>query len=68
MVHAILDMFASASGLHTNVSKCQVTPIRSDPELVSLVQPLFPCQLLNFPCKYLSVPLSIYQLSIYVES
>jgi hypothetical protein len=60
---AILEIFAGASGLHTNVSKCQLTPIRCCPDQVQLVQRLFPCQLANFPFKYLGVPLSIWKLS-----
>jgi hypothetical protein len=53
LVRAILEIFACYSGLRTNVSKCQLTPIRCNPEQIELVQQLFPCQLFHFPCKYL---------------
>jgi hypothetical protein len=60
---AILEIFAGASGLRTNIGKCQLTPIRCTLDQVQLVQQIFPYQLVNFPCKYLGVPLSIHKLS-----
>lgn len=47
LLRAILETFAGASGLHTNIN---------------LVTQSFPCQLVHFPCKYLGIPLSIYKL------
>jgi hypothetical protein len=63
MVHAILEIFVGASGLRTNVSKCQLIPICCSPDQIVLVQHLFPCQLAHFPCKYLGIPLSIFKLT-----
>jgi hypothetical protein len=60
----MLDIFAAASGLHTNISKCQFTPIRCTQEQIGHVQELFPCQLTHFPYKYLGVPLSVHPLNI----
>jgi hypothetical protein len=31
IIHAILDIFVDASGLCTNIGKCQITPIRCSP-------------------------------------
>jgi hypothetical protein len=42
LARTILDIFAASSGLHTNVSKCQYTPIQCTEEQVALVQQLFP--------------------------
>jgi hypothetical protein len=55
LLKAILEVFVRASSLHTNVSKCQLTPIRCFEDQIALVQSLFPCQLLNFPCSYLVI-------------
>jgi hypothetical protein len=63
LLRAMLDTFVAASGLHTNISKCQLTPIRCTQEQISHVQELFPCQLTHFPCKYLGVPLSVHPLN-----
>jgi hypothetical protein len=57
----VLEIFASTSGLHTNVQKCQDTPIRCSQEQIDMVQHPFPCQLANFPCKYLGIPLSVHR-------
>jgi hypothetical protein len=55
----ILDLFASASGLATNVNKCVITPIRcSQPQIEAALQ-AFPCKVQPFPAKYLGAPLSI---------
>jgi hypothetical protein len=61
-VKAVLEVFAGASGLRTNINKCQFTLIRCTPEQVQPVQQIFPCQLVNFRCKYLGNPLSVYKL------
>lgn len=61
-IRQILEMFAGASGLSTNLSRCQMTPIRcSDTELAA-VQQVFPCQIQHFPCQYLGAPLSLSRL------
>lgn len=63
LMSVILDLFAAASGLHTNVNKCQVSPIRCTEEDLAAVLEHFPCQVAQFPCKYLGIPLLIYKLS-----
>jgi hypothetical protein len=61
-VNTILELFAAASRLHTNVSKCQFTPIQCTDDQIAVVNHWFPCPFVQFPFKYLGVPLSIYQL------
>lgn len=56
------DLFAVASGLITNIDKCQATPIRCDELAVSAVQEVFPCSVAPFPCRYLGIPLSFKKL------
>jgi hypothetical protein len=50
MVRAILELFAGTSGLHTNVNKCQFTPIQCSEEHIAMMHQWFPCQLVHFPC------------------
>jgi hypothetical protein len=61
-VRAILDTFPGTSGLCSNITKSQFTPIRCTEETIHLVQQFLPCQLVNFPFRYLGVPLSVYKL------
>jgi hypothetical protein len=58
----ILNLFAGASGLITNVNKCVATLIRCTDEMMAIVQQTFPCVVTPFPCKYLGVPLSLRRL------
>lgn len=58
----ILDLFAGASGLITNVDKCQATPIRCFDEMMASLQLVFPCVVTPFPCRYLGIPLSLPRL------
>jgi len=62
-LRAILEVFAAASGLHSNVQKCQASPIQCDLNDTCTILQFFPCRLSPFPCKYLGIPLSIYKLS-----
>jgi hypothetical protein len=62
LLRAVLDMFVRASGLHTNVAKCQFTPISCSEDQINTMHALFPCQLMHFPCKYLGIPLSFHKL------
>jgi hypothetical protein len=55
----ILDIFGEASGLRNNVQKNSVFPIRCDEEEKNVVQQFLPCQLLEFPCRYLGLPLTL---------
>ena len=57
-LHQILQLFAGASGLITNVDKCVATPICCDEDMITEVQQAFHCQVTTFPCKYLGIPLS----------
>jgi hypothetical protein len=61
-LRAIRECFVGASGLVTNMDKCQASPIRCSAEEMALVQQAFPCCITPFPCKYLGVPVSIYRL------
>jgi hypothetical protein len=62
IVHGILEVFVTASRLHNNVTKCQLTHIQCSPGQIEMVQQEFPCQLVCFLCKYLGVPLSVHKL------
>jgi hypothetical protein len=62
LVKAIMDSFAQISGLHTNVSKCQITPVRCSDEQIAAVQKWYPAQLVQFSCHYLGVSLAVYVL------
>jgi hypothetical protein len=58
----ILQLYAGASGLVTNVEKCVAMPIRCSAEELQAVQQAFPCVLAQFPGRYLGVPLSLSRL------
>jgi hypothetical protein len=59
----ILQVFGEASGLKNNVQKSSVFPIRCDEDEIGLVQQLLPCQLSDFPFRYLGLPLSLKKLT-----
>jgi hypothetical protein len=57
-VHAILQSFGTASGLHVNLAKSTVFGIRChDLDLADIVAPL-QAPTGSFPCRYLGLPLS----------
>jgi hypothetical protein len=58
LVKVILRVFGEAFGLVTNFSKCSFTPITCGGQEIQSVQQLFPCSMVQFPCKYLGLPLS----------
>jgi hypothetical protein len=62
LVNDILRVFGEASGLVTNFSKCSFTPITCGDQEIQSVQHIFPCNLVQFPCKYLGMPLSVKKL------
>lgn len=63
-IRRILDIFAGASGLLTNVDKCVITPIRCSPDQVEAVRQVFPCKVQEFPTtKYLGAPLAVSRIS-----
>jgi hypothetical protein len=55
-------VFGEASGLVTNISKCSFTPITCGDQQVQIIQQFLPCSLVQFPCKYLGLPLGIKKL------
>ena len=59
----ILQLFGEASGLKTNVQKSSVHPIQFSEEDRVILQNHLPCQISDFPCKYLGVPLSPHKLT-----
>jgi len=61
-IKQVLDLYAGASGLITNVEKCQMSPIRCSPQLMASLQTAFPYVIQEFPCKYLRIPLSLQRL------
>lgn len=58
----ILFCFENASGFSTNYSKSQVFLINCTKEHVSLIMNILQCQISDFPCTYLGVPLSVHKL------
>jgi hypothetical protein len=62
-VRQILELFAGASGLSTNVEKCAITPICCTPDQVQAILAIFPCRLTEFPTKYLGALLALTRLS-----
>ena len=59
----LLHLVGEASGLKTNIQKSNVLPIQCRDEDKETIQEHLPCQLLEFPCKYLGVPLSLHKLT-----
>jgi hypothetical protein len=62
-VKQVLMVFGEASGLVTNLAKSSFTPICCNDQEVLAIQETLSCNLVNFPCKYLGLPLSIRKLS-----
>jgi hypothetical protein len=60
---SILQLFGEASGLHNNVQKSNVYPIRCSEEVLLEVQTLMPCEISTFSCRYLGLPLSLHMLT-----
>jgi hypothetical protein len=61
-VHAvaqILEIFGRASRLAVNTTKCVVYPIRCDNLNLGEIMEVFQCDVKNFPCNYLGLPLHI---------
>jgi hypothetical protein len=61
-IRRILQLFAGASGLVTNVDKCVLTPIRCTEEMINDLQLVFPCAVAPFPRRYLGIPLLLRRL------
>jgi hypothetical protein len=58
----IFSLFQDASGLGCNVSKCQVVAMRCELGQVDQAVQVFPCQAVDFPIRYLGMPLSVTKL------
>jgi mannosylglycoprotein endo-beta-mannosidase len=58
----ILQLFGHVSGLITNRNKCVVYPIRCEGVDTGQVMEGFQCQVKDFPCNYLGLPLHFRQL------
>jgi hypothetical protein len=56
LIMDILQVFGEASGLCNNVQKSSVFPIRCTDNEKVVVQQFLPCELLEFPCRYLGLP------------
>jgi hypothetical protein len=59
---SLLLLFGQALGLGCNYSKCQMGPIRCDESHLAVAAAEFPCQIFEFPIKYLGIPLSVAKL------
>uniref|UniRef100_A0A0A9EUA7 Reverse transcriptase domain-containing protein n=1 Tax=Arundo donax TaxID=35708 RepID=A0A0A9EUA7_ARUDO len=59
IIQQLLDTFGHASGLNTNIAKSSVTPIQCNEEDLERIAELLPCEIKNFPCTYLGLPLSV---------
>lgn len=57
-VKEILTVFGTASGLHTNLAKCSITPIYGGEETISDIVSILGCQVQPFPIRYVGLPLS----------
>lgn len=58
-LRAILDLFADALGLITNLDKCSISPIRCSEADIAAVLEAFLGRLAPFPCTYLGIPLTL---------
>lgn len=61
-IRQLLELFAGASGLSTNLDRCTVSPIRCSDDMVQEVLAVFPCRVQPFPTVYLGAPLSLSRL------
>ena len=62
MVKGILEIFARATGLKTNLNKSHVSPIQCDLESTVTVLTHFPGKIDPFPITYLGIPLGLRKL------
>jgi hypothetical protein len=58
LLRRIFIIFAGGSRLECNMDKCQMEAIRCDDTQKELAAATFPCQQVEFPLKYLGIPLS----------
>ena len=53
----LLQLFGDASGLRNNAQKSSAFPIRCGEADLTILHNLLPCEVSEFPCKYLGIPL-----------
>lgn len=58
----ILAKLGQASGLHTNLLKSSVHPIRCEQAELEILEATLPCTTAAFPCTYLGLPVSTTKL------
>ena len=63
LVDDLLQLFSATSGLKTNIHKSSVPPIQCSEEDLVVVQTHLPCEIQEFLCKYIGLPLSIKKLT-----
>jgi hypothetical protein len=63
LVKEVLNIFGTTSGLVTNIRKSSVTPIQCHDQDIEVVQTTILYTVVNFPCRYLGLPLSVRKLS-----
>ena len=63
LLRTILDIFAGASGLKTNLTKCLISPIQCDLEATVTLLTHFPAKIEPFPIRYLGIPLGLRRLA-----
>jgi hypothetical protein len=59
MARQVFSIFEGASGLGCNLSQSQMELIHCDDEQIQLATSLFPCQVVQFPVRYLGIHLSV---------
>lgn len=59
VITQVLDIFGHASGLVTNMQKSSITPIRCNEDELKVISNMLPCEVKDFPCSYLGLPLNI---------
>jgi hypothetical protein len=62
VIKAAPTVFSLASGLFSNLDKSVATPMHCLDHEVARVRDVLSCQIEEFPCRYLGIPLSIRKL------
>jgi hypothetical protein len=63
ITRTIFNLFWDASGLAYNMGKCQILPICYSADQLLVVSNMLPCPVVEFPVKYLGIPLALGKLS-----
>lgn len=59
VIKTVLDLFGHASGLRTNLAKSSVSPIHCSEAELALTSEFLGCDVKDFPCTYLGLPLCL---------